>query len=212
VYPGVELADVDASLERSELAIGEQAWVVGIVGRLQPWKGQDRVIRAVAQLRSEGVEAAGLVVGGSAFGLSRPYAEELASLARDLGVAGSVTFTGQVPDARPYYALMDVVVNASKEEPFGISVVEAMAACRPVVAFRAGGPAEILEDGKSGVLTSPDRLVTALAALHADRELAAALAAGGRERARAVFGAEPAAAAFARAIRIQAGREAPGRP
>lgn len=212
VYPGVELDEPEVTPARSDLSISKDAWVVGIVGRLQPWKGQHRVIRAVAQLRADGIDAVGLVVGGSAFALSLPYAAELASLARDLGVAGSVVFTGQVPDARPYYALMDVVVNASDDEPFGISVVEAMVADRPVVAFGSGGPAEIIEDGKSGVLTSSDRLVSALAGIHADRELATRIASAGRERARSVFGAEPAAASFARAIRAAAHGMTPNRP
>jgi glycosyltransferase involved in cell wall biosynthesis len=200
VYPGVELEEAAASIGRDSLGIDDDSWVVGIVGRLQPWKGQDRVIRAVADLNRDGVDAVALVVGGSAFGLSLPYAGQLERLAGDLGVPERVVFTGQVPDARPYYPLMDVVVNASEDEPFGIVVVEAMAAGRPVVAFTGGGPAEIVEDGESGVLTSPDLLAASLARLHGDRDLAARIASNGRERARSTFGAEPAAAAFADAV------------
>ena len=211
VYPGVELDEPPASIGRAALGIDADAWVVGIVGRLQPWKGQDRVIRAVACLRRDGVNAVGLVVGGSAFGLSLPYADELTSLAGELGVADQIVFTGQVPDARPYYPRMDVFVNASEDEPFGIVVVEAMAAGRPVVVFAGGGPAEIVEDGKSGVLTSPDRLVAALAGLEADRELAARIGSNGRERAWRIFTAKLAATAFAQAVLDVAEHESPHR-
>jgi glycosyltransferase involved in cell wall biosynthesis len=212
VYPGVELDEPPPPIERAALGIDKDAWVVGIAGRLQPWKGQDRVVRAVARLRMDGVDALGLVVGGSAFGLSRPYADELKALARDLGIADRIVFTGQVPDARPYYPLMDVVVNASEAEPFGIVVVEAMAAGRAVVVFAGAGPAEIVEDGESGVLTSPGRLVASLARLEADRELAAQLGSRGRERVRSEFGAKAAAASFASAVSDIATRRRLDRP
>ena len=103
-------------------------------------------------------------------------------------------------DPGPYYELMDVVVNASAGEPFGIVLVEAMLAGRPVVAFADGGPAEIVQDGETGLLIPDGGLTTALAELAADPALRERLGVKGNERARTSFGAEAAATAFASAI------------
>jgi glycosyltransferase involved in cell wall biosynthesis len=167
VYPGVEPNVVTGTgVTRATLGISDDAFVVGSVGRLQPWKGHDRVIAAVAGLRRRAIPAAALMVGGESFGLSPGYGERLRRLADELGIGGYVVFTGAVADARPYYPVMDAFVNASDEEPFGIAIVEAMLAARPVVAFARGGPAEIIEDGVSGLLVGDSaQLVDALAAL-----------------------------------------------
>jgi glycosyltransferase involved in cell wall biosynthesis len=122
------------------------------VGRLQPWKGQHRFLRALAALRARGHNLHGLVVGGNAYGLSPGYEEWLHKLALELGIENSVTFTGHVPQAGPYLQLMDVSVNASIGEPFGLVLLEAMALRVPVVAFGLGGPAEIVDSGRSGIL------------------------------------------------------------
>ena len=184
VYPGVELTAEGQRLTRERVGVDDNAWVVGSVGRLQRWKGQDKVIRAVAELRGAGIDAEALIVGGTAFGFAVAYERELHDLSESLGIAGSVTFTGEVADATPYYPLMDVAVNASTAEPFGIAVVEAMAAGRPVVAFSGGGPDEIIKDGESGILVAENQLVGALTRLYADPERLAALGHAARKRAR----------------------------
>jgi glycosyltransferase involved in cell wall biosynthesis len=199
VYPGVEIDPVRQAVARADLGISEDAWVVGSVGRLQPWKGHDRVISAVADLRRRAIPAVGLIVGGEAFGLSPGYATRLADRARELGVIENVVFTGQVGRADSYLGAMNVFVNASDGEPFGIALVEAMAARRPVVAFAQGGPTEIIEDGVSGLLTDRHELVDTLERLARDEPLARALADGGAARA-AAFSADRAAAEFRDAL------------
>ncbi|HUA11760.1 MAG TPA: glycosyltransferase [Solirubrobacteraceae bacterium] len=159
--------------------------VVGLVGRLQPWKGQDRMLRAQALLRDRGVRMHQLIVGGDAYGLSAEYAASLPRLVRDLGLEGEVTMTGQVPDAGPYIRRMDVLVNASDPEPFGIVLLEAMAREVAVMAVDSGGPAEFIEPAVSGALArsgSPADLADALAPLLAAPESRAAMAAAGRQR------------------------------
>ncbi len=166
-----------------ELAAGVP--VVGIVGRLQPWKGQDRLLRAQALLRERGHEIHLLVVGGDAYGLSTEYAESLPVLADELGLADAVTFTGQVPDAGPYIERMDVLVNASDPEPFGIVLLEGMARSVPVVAVDAGGPSEFIADRGTGVLArsgEPAALADALEVLLAAPELRRQVGRAGRER------------------------------
>jgi glycosyltransferase involved in cell wall biosynthesis len=172
------------------LALPSNRPVVGIVGRLQPWKGQDRLLRAQALLRERGHEIHLMIVGGDAYGLSAEYAESLPELAESVGLGGAVTFTGQVPDAGPYIERMDVLVNASDPEPFGIVLLEGMARGVPVVAVDSGGPAEFVEDRRTGVLArsgEPAALADALEPLLSSPELRQAIGQAGRGRYAAEF-------------------------
>ena len=142
--------------------------VVGLVGRLQPWKGQDRLLRAQALLRDRGHGMHTVIVGGDAYGLSSQYADSLPALVDELGLADEVTLTGQVPDAGPYIEQMDILVNASDPEPFGIVLLEGMSRGVAVVAVDSGGPGEFIEDGHTGLLArsgDPGALADALESL-----------------------------------------------
>jgi glycosyltransferase involved in cell wall biosynthesis len=108
----------------------------------------------------------------------------LPALAGRLGLAGAVTMTGQVPDAGPYIERMDILVNASDPEPFGIVLLEGMARGVPVVAVDAGGPAEFVQHGLTGALAragAPEALADALAPLLSSSELRRNLGDAGRE-------------------------------
>lgn len=167
------------------LDLPEGVPVVGLVGRLQPWKGQDRMLRAHALLRERGHNVHTLLVGGDAYGLSPEYADSLAPLARSLGLSDAVTMTGQVRDAGPYIEQMDVLVNASDPEPFGIVLLEGMARGVAVVAVDAGGPGEFIEHGRTGVLArsgEPSALADALEPLLSSPALLLSIGQAGRER------------------------------
>jgi glycosyltransferase involved in cell wall biosynthesis len=171
--------------EPAHLELPRDAPVVGIVGRLQPWKGQDRLLEAHGILRERGEQLHTLVVGGDSYGRSPGYAGSLPGLVRRLGLAGEVTLTGEVADAGPYIEHMDVLVNASDPEPFGIVLLEAMARGVPVVAVNSGGPAEFVEHGRSGWLASsgdPHALAEALQPLLRSAELRERIGKAGRER------------------------------
>jgi glycosyltransferase involved in cell wall biosynthesis len=176
VYPGIETpATTPGGAQlRAQLGLPVDRPVVGIV-------------------RAAGHAVHGLIVGGDAFHLSPGYGPYLQGVAVDLGLREDVTFTGQVRDAAPYLAAMDVFVNASTNEPFGIVLLEAMAAGLPIVAFDSGGPREIIEAGRSGLLVA-DGTNTSLAAaidtLVIDPELRVRLGAAGRERFHRLFTAE----------------------
>jgi glycosyltransferase involved in cell wall biosynthesis len=175
----------DPPTEQPALKLPGGVPIVGLVGRLQPWKGQDRLLKAQALLRARGQNLHLLIVGGDSYGLSPEYAESLASLADGLGLADAVTMTGQVPDAGPYMDKMDVLVNASDPEPFGIVLLEAMARGLAVVAVDSGGPAEFIEDGRTGVLArsgEPQALADALQPLLASSSLRRELGQAGRDR------------------------------
>jgi len=159
--------------------------VIGIVGRLQPWKGQDRLLAAQAFLRERGHPVHLVIVGGDSYGLSPEYAASLPELIGRLGLAEHVTMTGEVADARPFIERMDVLVNASDPEPFGIVLLEGMAEAVPVLAVDAGGPAEIVEHGRTGMLArsgQPEDLADALEPLLSSSELRRVLGRAGRER------------------------------
>lgn len=163
--PGSEPADIELPADVP---------IVGLVGRLQPWKGQDELMRAQAILRGRGREMHLLIVGGDSWGLSPEYAASLEPLARELGIDDAVTMTGEVPDAGPYIQRMDVVVNASDPEPFGIVILEGMARGVAVVAVNSGGPAEFVHSGVTGVLARsgrPEDLADALEPLLSSAEM-----------------------------------------
>ncbi len=159
--------------------------IVGLVGRMEPWKGQDRMLSAQALLRERGHRIHTVMVGGDAYDISPDYARSLPQLVDRLGLANAVTMTGQVPDAGPYIERMDILVNASDCEPFGIVLLEGMARGVAVVAVDAGGPAEYIEDGRTGVLArsgEPDALADALEPLLVSPCLRRALGEAGRRR------------------------------
>lgn len=183
VAPGTRIPDPGSAPVSLPLPPGVP--VVGLVGRLQPWKGQDRLLRAQALLRERGIRFHTLIVGGDAHGLSSEYAESLRPLVAQLGLGDAVTMTGQVPDAGPYIELMDILVNASDPEPFGIVLLEAMARGVAVVAVDSGGPAELIEDRRTGLLASsgePAALAQALEPLLASPRLRQEIGRAGRER------------------------------
>jgi len=159
---------------------------VGMVGRIAPWKGQHVFLRAFAQAFPAG-DACAVLVGAPLFG-EHDYERELHALAGTLGIRDRVEFRGFRRDVPAELQRLDVAVHASViPEPFGQVVTEAMAAGLPVVAARAGGPARIIDDRRSGLLTPPgdvEALAAALGSLAADPELRGRLGQAARRRAR----------------------------
>jgi glycosyltransferase involved in cell wall biosynthesis len=159
--------------------------VVGLVGRLQPWKGQDRLLRAHALLRERGHDLHMVIVGGDSYGLSPEYAESLPRLVSQLDLTDAVTMTGEVADAGPYMEQMDILVNASDPEPFGIVVVEGMSRGVAIVAVNSGGPGEYIKHRQTGMLArsgEPSALADALEPLLASPDLRRAIGQAGREQ------------------------------
>lgn len=208
VHPGIDLVAIRARSGRRDALRHDLGWdsqpAVGIVGRLEPWKGQRTFLRAAALVAERHPELQIAVVGGALIGYEGDYPQELRHLAAALGIAERTTFTGHQQDVYGWYEALDVVVHASDEpEPFGLVIVEAMALGAAVVATAGGGPLEIVEDGVSGVLV-PIGDVEAMAAAvnrlveHPDER--AALGAAAVRRAEA-FTEERMAKEFAAALR-----------
>ena len=213
VHPGIELpaepSEEALANVRERLALPDGRTVVGMVARLAPVKGQHHALAALARLRSEGVDAQLVLVGGDAHGLAPRYEPKLREQAAALGVGDAVTFAGQVADPRPYLSLFDVFLSAAPDEGFGIALLEAMALGVPVVAVDAGGPREIVQDGRSGVLVASaasEHLAAALSRVALDPDLRRALGAAARARVRERFTGDRMAAEVTRRLEEVVGR------
>lgn len=171
---------------RRRLGLPRDAYVLLFVGRIQPLKAPDVLLRAVARmladdpaLRSRLVVA---VVGGpSGSGLCRPAGLQL--LAAELGISDVMRFEPPAPqrELADWYRAADVTVVPSRSESFGLVAVESQACGTPVVASRVGGLCTAVADGESGVLVSghdPADYAAVLRRLHAEPGLHARLARG----------------------------------
>jgi glycosyltransferase involved in cell wall biosynthesis len=193
IHPGIDGRRLATDNARASKGPDPRERVIGIVGRLQPGKGQDRFITAVAELRRRGHPVRGLVVGGNSHNLSPGYDSTLRDLAAESGAAPFITFTGHLDNPADQIQMMDVLVNASSAESFGIVLLEAMALGVPVIASAEGGPLEIIEPDYSGVLIespSAASLVEGLERVFADPEFQRQLGEHGRDRVRARFSAD----------------------
>ena len=169
--------------------------LVGIVGRLQPWKGQELFLEAAAVVADRHPEVRFVVVGGAILGWEGDYEDRLRRRAVDLGIAQRVAFVGHQDPVEPWYDALDIVVNASRNEPYGLVLVEAMALGTPVVAPADPGPAAIVEDGRSGLLVpgGPAAMADAICRLVEDERLRAAMGARAVHRAAELSSAHTAA-------------------
>ena len=191
VYPGAELDRFDGALLplpaelRARLGLPADGPLVGIVGRLQRWKGIHVLVDAMALLRHSHPDAHCVVVGG-AHDLEPRYGGEVQRQVARLGLERHVTLAGFQTNVHDWMQAMDVVVHASDREPFGIVVIEAMALGKPVVAGSAGGPREIVTDGVDGLLADygdAPALAAALRRYLDDPQFASAVGAAARRRA-----------------------------
>jgi len=142
---------------RRELGLPERGQVVAFVGRIQPLKGPDVLLRAAAALRDRDPSLAGrltvVVAGGpSGNGLERPTA--MIELASSLGITGEVRFLPPLagPALAALYRAADIVAVPSYNESFGLVALEAQACGTPVVAAAVGGLVTAVRDGTSGML------------------------------------------------------------
>jgi glycosyltransferase involved in cell wall biosynthesis len=206
VYSGIDLAQVARQLDDPRRILhcrdtlrGSRRVLLGMFGRLSPWKGQDVFLRALAELP----DAQGIIVGGALSG-DQAYARELDQLARSLGVADRVSFIGHVDDPLTYMAACDVVAHCSTApEPWGRVIVEAMLAGTPVVASNAGGVPEFVLPGETGQLTplSDHRaLAAALRRYLADPEWSRGIATRARRFAEEKFSSAATWSGFQRAV------------
>ena len=207
VLNGIDTARWDPSLDgsrvRAELGVPAGAPLLASVSRLFWGKGQRELLRALALVRRQIPGVRLLVVGADAVDVhGSSFTEELRGLARELGVLDGVVFTGERSDIPQVMAACDVFAMPSIEEPFGLVFLEAMAMQRPVVSLDNGGTPEVVEHGRSGLLSPQgdiDSLAGNIVTLLRDPELRARMGAYGRARVLDYFNAPRMARDAARA-------------
>ena len=165
IHPGVDLAAFspgDRAAARAELGIAPGSHVLLFVGRIQPLKAPDVLLRAVARMvesnPSRREDLVAVVCGGpSGTGLQHPTA--LADLAASLGIADIVRFEPPTDRARlaQWYRAADATVVPSYSESFGLVAIESQACGTPVVAASVGGLRTAVADGRSGLLVPGHR-------------------------------------------------------
>ncbi|MDX6706666.1 MAG: hypothetical protein QOK16_148 [Solirubrobacteraceae bacterium] len=196
LYDGLAVAAqrADRAVARAALGVPEDAFVCAILGRVSTWKGQEVLIRALAEpaLARSG-EIVALVAGEPWHGEEHRM-DELRSLASALGVASRVRLAGFRPDVANVYGCADVVVVPSTQpDPLPNAALEAAAAGCCVVASDHGGLPEILREGVTGRLVAPAdpaALATVLAQLRDDRSQRERLGAAAAADVRSRFAAE----------------------
>mgnify|MGYP000921845888 CR=1 FL=1 len=177
--------ELDGGALRQEFGIPDDTPVVGIVGNLLAWKGQDTFLRAAALVARQMPHVRFLIVGDG------EHRAALERLRDDLGLRSKAFFTGHRTDIPHAMAALDVAVHCSNSpEPFARVVIESMAAGKPIVAMNEGGILEIVEDGHSGVLVpprDPERLASAVVDLLQDSGRRAAMGQAARRRVESHF-------------------------
>jgi glycosyltransferase involved in cell wall biosynthesis len=190
VYEGTEIPPLftlaQRGAARARWGISGEGPLLGCVGVLLPDKGQEWLIRAVAELRKE-FPGAKLLLAGEG-----PRLGKLKVLAQELGVREAVLFTGFVRDVESVYAALDVFLLPSFFEALNNSLLAAMAYEIPSIAFNRGALGEIIENEKSGLLVSgPDvaEICQAVRRILKDQRFAASLGKEGRKQVERNFSA-----------------------
>jgi glycosyltransferase involved in cell wall biosynthesis len=168
---------------KAELGIPSGCKVVGIVGRIAEEKAQDDFIKAARIISQHEPETVFLIVGAAG---DPRLLERLRRLTMELGVDDKVRFIGYVADMPKVYAALDVLVLPSRWEGFGLVLVEAMAAGKPIVATQVGGIPEVVADGETALLvppSDPPAIAAAVVSILIDPERAHAMGRRGVERA-----------------------------
>lgn len=158
VYPGVDLSRFDPNIlpdtteARAKLGLPSDGPVIGIVGRLQRWKGMHVVVEAMPKVLEKYSNATCVIVGGK-HALEPDYEDFLKSHIVSMGMQDKVIMAGLQQNIPEWVQAMDVFIHASDKEPFGIVIIEAMSLGKAVIAGDAGGPTEIISDSVNGLLT-----------------------------------------------------------
>ncbi len=154
VYMGVKEPKVDEKRVeelKHKYGITDEEFVVGIVGRIEEGKGQWLLIEALEKLQNPNIKA--LVVGHT---MDEGYLSELKEKVKGYGIERQVIFTGFTKEVNEHFRLCDASALATKQETFGLVVIEAMVNEVVVVATNKGGPLEIIDDGVDGLLFERD--------------------------------------------------------
>jgi glycosyltransferase involved in cell wall biosynthesis len=191
---GIDLAPFDVAVPTIESELGGASGpAVGLIGRLVPEKGCDHFLRAASEVLPRFPDARFILVGD---GPQRPSLEQLA---RDLNIDRNVIFLGHRGEMPGVYASLDICILPSFEEGMPMTILEAMAAGKPVIATPVGEVPKIVDPQVDGLLVSPgnvSELSAAMTRLLGDVALGRRMGENGRQKARRSFSANAMAQAY----------------
>ena len=170
---------------RAELGIGDSQRIVGIVGNIKRWKGQELVVRAMKRVLSGNPDVVCLLIGDTSRD-DLSFRAHLESLIDELGLRSHVIITGYRKDVANYINALDIQIHASIDpEPFGRVLLEGMALGKPMVASGGGAVPEIVVNGGTGLLFeagNSEALADCLSSLLANSARAARMGESARQR------------------------------
>lgn len=151
IHNGIDFARFERAREAAPVGASKPRLRVGMIGHLAPIKGQDDFIHAAAIVCKQRGDVEFVIAGEdkSQGGENRTKLQELIS---ELGVDDHIRLLGWIDDVAKLLPTFDLFISPSRSEPFGLSIVEAMAAGVPVIATNSEGAREIVEEGKTGML------------------------------------------------------------
>jgi len=181
-------------VSRSEFGIPDDALVVGTVGNLNPTKGTDIFLEALAAARRVEPALFGVIVGPE-LSTRKAFAARLRDLAASSPLSSGVRFLGRRLDVERVLAILDFYAQASRSEGVGMAAMEASAMGLPVIASASGGLVDVVDDGVTGALVEPadvGALSEAMVKLSADEPLRRQMGINGAQK---MAGHTPEAAA-----------------
>jgi glycosyltransferase involved in cell wall biosynthesis len=199
----------DVERVRCELGVGPGEKVVGMVGRIGMWKGENDFLRMSAMVREQAPGTRFAIVGGT-FDRRDYLLDELRERAAAMGLGNEVVVTGLREDVPAVMGALDVLAHLpDRPEPFGLAPAEAMAAGKPAVVTDQGALSEIVEHGVTGYVVAPGDVEGAaryVSGLLADGGLRERMGRAGAERLGREFGVERVAREFEGVYREVAGK------
>lgn len=182
IFNGVDIEAYEngahGAVKRRDLNIPEDAFVVGMVGRISPQKAPDIFIKMAKQVKDEVPNAHFIIVGNG------DQEDEIRKYAKDNGFSDSLHITGWVDDPMSYVELFDVACLLSRWEGFGLVLPEYMMAGKPIVATRVDAIPNIICNNENGLLVDADDPISASKAvlrIYSDERFKSTLIKAGRE-------------------------------
>lgn len=164
---------------RKRFNLPPDAFIAGIIGRLDYGKGQEYLIRAVALLQQENIDFHAFIVGDETKWESQHYGLKLHQLARELHIEERIHFQPFTFDVAQAFAAMDVFCLTSLSETFGMVTIEAMSMQLPIIATNSAGTPDIIQNDVNGLLVPPqnaEAIADAILRLYSDHDLSMKIA------------------------------------
>jgi len=175
---------------RHQWGLDERTFVIAVIGRITPAKGQDTFLQALAQVVAQAPQTHAFLVGSTEIDQSGNFLLTLKQMVWKLGLSNRVTFADTVESVPAFLEAVDLLVSPTLSEGFGRALIEAMAMEKPMIASAIGGPLEVVVEGETGLLVPPSdsrALACAMLRLMRSPEMARTMGRKGRHRVQEVF-------------------------